>query len=176
MRRATFLVVCLLLTLARDVRADEVKPDAPMSVVRVNVTNQAWDFAHPWGKRPPYSRRAIGTILAGNRVLVTAELVANANYVELETAEGGQKEEGRDEDRARERNQGFRVASVRLEQDYENQRGLEKIVVECREELAPEQRGKPPRQQQGRWHAAPLLQSSPRTASGKNQAALRPPD
>lgn len=91
MRRIAFLFACLLLPLACDVRADEVQPEAPMSVVRVNVTNQSWDFGRPWGKRPPYSRRAIGTILPDNRVLVTAELVANANYVELETAEGGQK-------------------------------------------------------------------------------------
>ena len=91
MRRFVFLFACLLFPLACDLRADEVQPEAPQSVVRVNVTNQPWDFAHPWGKRPPYSRRAIGTILSDNRVLVTAELVANANYVELETAEGGQK-------------------------------------------------------------------------------------
>jgi len=91
MRRLAFLLACLLLTIARDSWADEVKPDAPISVVRVNVTNQPWDFARPWGKRPPYSRRAIGTILSENRILVTAELVTNANYVELESAEGGQK-------------------------------------------------------------------------------------
>src|SRR5215813_4283902 len=91
-------------------------------------------------------------------------------------AECGQKEERRDEDRARKRDQRFRVGPVRLEQDDEDQRGLEKIVVECREELAPEQRGKPPRQKQGRWHATSLLQSSLRTAPGKNQAAFWPPD
>ena len=91
MRRAALLLTCLLFTVARDVRADEVKPEAPASVVRVNVTNQPWDFARPWGKRPPFSRRATGTILSENRVLVTAELVANASYVELESAEGGQK-------------------------------------------------------------------------------------
>lgn len=61
------------------------------SVVRVNVTNQAWDFIRPWGKRAPFTRRALGAVLAGNRVLVTAELVANANYVELEKAESGEK-------------------------------------------------------------------------------------
>lgn len=72
------------------VRAEEV-PAKQLSVVRVNVTNQPWDFSRPWGKRPPYSRRAIGAVLPGNRVLVTAELVANANYVEFETAAGGQK-------------------------------------------------------------------------------------
>src|SRR5438445_9208787 len=90
MLRAFFLSACLFLA-GRVLSADEVKPEPPLSVVRVNVTNQPWDFGRPWGKRPPYSRRAIGTVLTGNRVLVTAELVANANYVELETAEGGQK-------------------------------------------------------------------------------------
>ena len=91
MRLSFFLFASLLLTAAQGLRAEEIKPEAQSSVIRVNVTNQPWDFVHPWGKRPPYSRRAIGTILAGNRVLVTAELVANANYVEFETAEGGQK-------------------------------------------------------------------------------------
>ena len=60
-------------------------------MLRVSVTNQAWDFIRPWGKRPPYSRRAVGTVLKGGRVLVTGELVANANYVELETPDGGGK-------------------------------------------------------------------------------------
>ena len=69
----------------------EVKTDTILSVIRVNVTNQPWDFGRPWGKRPPYSRRAIGAVLPGGRVLVTAELVTNANYVEFETASGGQK-------------------------------------------------------------------------------------
>jgi len=69
----------------------EVKADTTLSVVRVNVTNQPWDFSRPWGKRPPYSRRAIGAVITGGRVLVTAELVANANYVEFESAGGGQK-------------------------------------------------------------------------------------
>ncbi|EDY21491.1 PDZ/DHR/GLGF domain protein [Chthoniobacter flavus Ellin428] len=91
MRRIAFLFASVLLPLACPVQADEVQSEAPQSVVRVNVTNQPWDFGRPWGKRPPYSRRAIGTILPDNQVLVTAELVANANYVELETAEGGQK-------------------------------------------------------------------------------------
>ncbi len=89
MRPLSYLIALSLFATAR--AAEEVKPEPPLSVVRVNVTNQAWDFARPWGKRPPFSRRAIGTVLSGNRVLVTAELVANASYVELETAEGGQK-------------------------------------------------------------------------------------
>ena len=85
------LFFLFILVLMPSVRAAEPQPEKTLSVIRVNVTNQAWDFTRPWGKRPPYSRRAVGTVLAGGRVLVTAELVANANYVEFETPEGGQK-------------------------------------------------------------------------------------
>jgi S1-C subfamily serine protease len=60
-------------------------------VVRVHVTNQPYDFFHPWTKRAPFSRRALGVVLAGNRVLVTAEMVANLTYLELEKAESGEK-------------------------------------------------------------------------------------
>ncbi len=54
------------------------------SVVRVNSTNQAFNFTRPWIKRPPYSRRGIGAVLDGARVLVTAELIGSRTYVELE--------------------------------------------------------------------------------------------
>ena len=67
------------------------KPAKKLSIVRVNVTNQPWDFLRPWGKRPPFSRRAIGAVLPGGRVMVTAELVANATFLELESPEGGAK-------------------------------------------------------------------------------------
>lgn len=71
--------------------APSVKPDESEHVVRVNITNQNWDFSRPWGKRAPYSRRAIGAVLPHGRVLVTAELVANATYVELEMPDGSGK-------------------------------------------------------------------------------------
>ncbi len=60
-------------------------------VVRVNVTNQAYDFVHPWSKKQPFSMHALAPVIAGRRVLVTAELVANSNYIELERAESGEK-------------------------------------------------------------------------------------
>src|SRR6476661_8376730 len=75
-------------------------------------------------------------------------------------SERGQKKIGRNEDRARDRDQSLGIVRTRLKQDDKDQRGLEKIIVECREELAPEQRRKSSRQQQGRWHAGALLQSS----------------
>ena len=61
------------------------------SLVRVNVTGQSYDYFRPWQKRAPFSKRALGAVLPQGRVLVTADLVANQNYVELERAESGEK-------------------------------------------------------------------------------------
>ena len=67
-----------------------VKPKE-VSLVRVNVTGQPYDYTRPWQKKAPFSKRALGAVLPKNRVLVTADLVANQNYVELERAESGEK-------------------------------------------------------------------------------------
>jgi PDZ domain len=65
-----------------------------LSVIRVNVTSQGWDFLRPWGKRQPSTKRAIGAVVktaAGPRALVTGDLVQNATFLEFENAEGGKK-------------------------------------------------------------------------------------
>ncbi len=62
-----------------------------LSLVRVNVTGQAYDYFRPWQKKAPFSKRGLGSVLAGGKVLVTADLVTNQNYVELERAESGDK-------------------------------------------------------------------------------------
>jgi S1-C subfamily serine protease len=62
-----------------------------LSLVRVNVTGQPYDYFRPWQKKAPVSKRALGAVLSKGRVLVTADLVANQNYVELELAESGEK-------------------------------------------------------------------------------------
>ncbi len=90
------LPVVLLFTWLASPHPTHAAPAAPkaakvVSVVRVNVTDQPYDFIHPWSKKAPYSHRALGAVLPGNRVLVTAELVADYNYVEFEKAESGEK-------------------------------------------------------------------------------------
>lgn len=60
-------------------------------VIRVNVTDQPFDFIHPWDKKQFYMHRALGVVLPGNRVLVSAELVADSTYAEFEKAESGEK-------------------------------------------------------------------------------------
>ncbi len=61
------------------------------SLIRVNSTNQSYDFFRPWMKKSPYVRRGLGAILPGGKVLVTAELVANHTYVEFEKPNSAEK-------------------------------------------------------------------------------------
>src|SRR6267142_5215152 len=62
-----------------------------LALVRVNVTGQSYDYFRPWQKKAPFSNRALGAVLSKGLVLVTADLVTNQNYVELERAESGEK-------------------------------------------------------------------------------------
>ncbi len=100
MRLLRFPFVALLLaTFCSGGFAQTVKPttSAPaikpkeVSLVRVNVTGQPYDYTRPWQKKAPFSKRALGAVLSKGRVLVTADLIANQNYVELERAETGEK-------------------------------------------------------------------------------------
>jgi len=86
-----FVMLSGLLASALHAAPVQVAKDKKASVVRVNVTNQGYDFLHPWSKKAPYSRQALGAVLPNGRVLVTGELVANSDYVELEKAESGEK-------------------------------------------------------------------------------------
>ena len=71
-------------------RANET-PSPDRSILRVNVTNQSFNFALPWQKRQPGSKQGLGALLDGRRVLVTAELIQDSSYVEFEVASSGKK-------------------------------------------------------------------------------------
>ena len=88
-----FAGLCASLSLAeaKKERAQTAVKPKELSLVRVNVTGQAYDFFRPWQKKAPFSKRALGAVLPEGRVLVTADLVSNQNYVELERAETGEK-------------------------------------------------------------------------------------
>jgi S1-C subfamily serine protease len=96
MSRISLLIVaalCASLSFADAKKAavqTAVKPKE-LSLVRVNVTGQAHDYFRPWQKKAPFSKRALGAVILQGRVLVTADLVSNQNYVELERAESGEK-------------------------------------------------------------------------------------
>jgi len=65
--------------------------DPAKSVVRVNVTRQGYNWLRPWQQPAPATHTAIGAVIAGPKVLVTAALVADQRYVELENIETGAK-------------------------------------------------------------------------------------
>ncbi len=67
--------------------AQEPAAAQQLPVVRVNVTSQAFNFTQPWRKNAPAIRQGLGVVLLDGRILVTAELVANHTYVELEKPE-----------------------------------------------------------------------------------------
>lgn len=67
------------------------KRTALTSLVRVNATRQAYNLLRPWEKLAPDARRGLGSILEGNKILVTAEIVANATYIEIEMPVSGEK-------------------------------------------------------------------------------------
>ena len=71
--------------------APSTSKEKQLALVRVNVTGQSYDYFRPWQKKAPFSKRALGAVLSKGRVLVTADLVTNQNYVELERAESGEK-------------------------------------------------------------------------------------
>lgn len=78
---------------------EEVIPAGPInqevieskSIVKVNVTSQAYSPRIPWQKQQSGSRRGLGVVMDGRKVLVTGQIVADATYIELELPDSGQK-------------------------------------------------------------------------------------
>lgn len=66
-------------------------PNVQQGVVRINATTQAFDFVRPWSKKNPATRRAIGTVVAPKAILTTADFLANATYIEMESPRGDQR-------------------------------------------------------------------------------------
>lgn len=62
--------------------------DIKQSVVRINSTQQDWNPWQPWEKNPPRKRRGLAAIVAPQRVLTTAELAADATFLEFESVDG----------------------------------------------------------------------------------------
>lgn len=71
--------------------AEESTPaewDVKSSVVRISSTQQTWNLWQPWEKNAPSRRRALAAIVGPQLVVTTAELVADATYLEFESADG----------------------------------------------------------------------------------------
>ena len=66
-----------------------------LSIVRVNVTTQRYNFHRPWQQRNPSTNSAIGVIIRDRGVLVTSDFLANHRYIELEKIDSGKKGEAK---------------------------------------------------------------------------------
>jgi S1-C subfamily serine protease len=61
------------------------------AIIKVNATLQPYQPLRPWMKAPPIDRRGLGIIVGKGGVLVTAEMIADSTYVELEMGDSGAK-------------------------------------------------------------------------------------
>ncbi len=57
-------------------------------ILRVTSTLQGYNIAQPWEKSAPYNRRGLGIVVGKNQILTTAEMVADATFIQLETTDG----------------------------------------------------------------------------------------
>jgi len=62
--------------------------DLTRSVVRLRSTTQSWSPGQPWEKNEPSQRRALAPIVAPGRVVTTAQMVADATFLEFESPDG----------------------------------------------------------------------------------------
>ena len=74
----------------KEVASDQPHP-VTSSVLRVISTIQYPDLLRPWLKKQPFTRSGLATVIEGGRLLVTADIVAHATYIELEKPEDGPK-------------------------------------------------------------------------------------
>ena len=65
------------------------------SVVRVEVTSQPYYHIRPWEKKRPVSQKGVGVVVGAQQVLVTAQLIMDATYIELEHSKDGGKSTAR---------------------------------------------------------------------------------
>ncbi len=89
MNRGMVVWIGLLAALATapgPVSAAEESPRDPYarSVVAITVTSQGWDEDRPWAKSRPAMRQASGVVVEGSWILTTAQVVADANFIQAD--------------------------------------------------------------------------------------------
>lgn len=58
------------------------------SIIRVSSTLQGYNYSQPWEKANSIKRNGLGAILPDQSILVTAEMVTNSTFIELQTTDG----------------------------------------------------------------------------------------
>lgn len=75
----------------------EIAPaaDPKLSVIRINSTRQKWAPGQPWEKQPSRKRRSLAAVVGDAQVITTAEMVADATMLELESIDGKRLAQGK---------------------------------------------------------------------------------
>lgn len=79
------LTALIILTGAFTLQAD-ARPDHPLEnqLVTVRVTSQTWNEYRPWQKKKPQTRTFVGTVISGNRILMSADDLPDATLIQVE--------------------------------------------------------------------------------------------
>lgn len=78
------LALALGLALAPGEAAPPVRDVYEQSVVALTVTYQSWDEDRPWAKKRPGVRQASAVVVDGPRLLTTAQIVADATFLQAD--------------------------------------------------------------------------------------------
>ncbi|MFQ5766458.1 MAG: PDZ domain-containing protein [Acidobacteriota bacterium] len=80
----TFACLALLALIAPPATPSATVPGMEASVVGLDVTAQQWNPDRPWAKNKPATRHPNGVILEGPYILTTAQMIADATFIQVE--------------------------------------------------------------------------------------------
>ena len=56
-----------------------------LPLLKISSTSQEYNNAQPWEKKPTITHRGIGALIGKNQIITTAEMAADATFIEIET-------------------------------------------------------------------------------------------
>ena len=59
-----------------------------LPLLKISSTSQGYSTSQPWEKTKTQARRGLGVLVGKNQILTTAEMGANATFIEIETLDG----------------------------------------------------------------------------------------
>lgn len=76
------IITILLITICSVFAADN------LPLLKISSTSQEYNKSQPWEKTKTQARRGLGVLIGKNQILTTAEMGANATFIEIETLDG----------------------------------------------------------------------------------------
>ena len=73
------IITVLLLSLCSTFAAES------LPLLRIASTSQEYNIGQPWEKKSPTTRRGLGVLVGKNQIITTAEMGADATFIEIET-------------------------------------------------------------------------------------------